>query len=76
MRKGNASELVRRNLTLPKDLADLMAELREKTGIQSDSELVRRSVLLLDKVFQYEEDGETLKAHKKNGEVERLTVLV
>ena len=76
MRKGNTAELVRRNITLPKDLSELMAELREKTGIQSDSELIRRSVLLLDKVFQYEEDGETLKAHKKNGEVERLTILL
>ena len=52
MRKSNAAGVVRRNITLPREFVERMAELREPTGIQSDSELIRRSVNLLEKVIE------------------------
>ena len=77
MRKGNNNELVRRNVTLPKEFADRMAALRDATGIQSDSELIRRAVSLLEKVAASEANGEVIKVHHQDtGETERLSVLM
>jgi hypothetical protein len=52
MRKSNEAGVFRRNITLPREFVDRMAELRELTGVQSDSELIRRSVKLLEKVIE------------------------
>ena len=75
MRTSNSGAIVRRNVTMPKELADLMAQLREKTGIQSDSELIRKAVILLDRVYASEQEGDKIKAHKANGDVERIVVI-
>jgi metal-responsive CopG/Arc/MetJ family transcriptional regulator len=75
MRTGNTQTLVRRNITMPEELAETMAAIRKKTGIQSDSELIRKAVILFDRIYAYEDEGDRLKAHKANGEVERIVLL-
>ena len=73
MRKGNTSGVVRRNRTLPAEFVARMAELRELTGIQSDSELIRRSLNLLGKVV---ENGDSVVVeNSKTKEKTRLTFL-
>ena len=73
MRKSNASGVVRRNITLPAEFVARRAELREITGIQSDSELIRRSLNLLEKVV---ENGDSVVIeNSKTKEKTRLTIL-
>ncbi|HKY85620.1 MAG TPA: ribbon-helix-helix protein, CopG family [Pseudorhodoplanes sp.] len=74
MRKGNTSTLVRRNITLPDDFSKRMTAIREAAGIQSDSELIRRAVTLLEKVL--DEKGKSLVLRdNKTGKEEKLLVL-
>ena len=41
-------DVVRRNITLPKEFTDRMNEIKKRAGITSDSELIRRAIALLD----------------------------
>ena len=73
MRKSNEAGVVRRNITLPREFVDRMAELRELTGVQSDSELIRRSVNLLEKVI---ENGGTVTVTDPNTATETKIVVI
>lgn len=56
MRKSTNGGVVRRNLTLPKAVADEMDAVREATGAQSDSEVIRRAFRLYKHIM--DSDGE------------------
>ena len=75
MRKStNGSSLKRRSLMLPDSFDVDMAELRQKTGAQSDSEVIRRAFKLLKKLAS--EENEVILKDKKTGEIKHLEVLL
>ena len=49
MRKGNKDKVKRRSIMLPESIDKDMADIREKTGAQSDSEVLRRAFKLYKK---------------------------
>ena len=57
MRKGNKDKLKRRSIMLPESIDKHLAEIREKTGARSDSEVLRRAFKLYKK---YVDDGKVV----------------
>jgi len=64
MRKSNEETLLRRNLMFPENFVEDIAELRRKTGAQSDSELLRRAFRVYEQIMKH--DG-TLFVRDKDG---------
>jgi metal-responsive CopG/Arc/MetJ family transcriptional regulator len=54
MRKGSAEQVVRRNITLPVSFASRLEALKRKRGGQSDSEILRQAIGLLEAVSDRE----------------------
>lgn len=73
MRKANGDTLKRRSLMLPASFDVDLAELRAKTGAQSDSELIRKAFKLL-KVLANEQSEVILK-DRTTGEIKHLQYL-
>lgn len=73
LRKSTTGGVVRRNITLPENVADTMAKIREETGAQSDSEVIRQAC----KLYKYilDNGGEAFIRDKVSGE-ERTIVAV
>lgn len=74
MRKANGDSLKRRSLMLPDSFLKDMAELRDKLGAQSDSEVIRRAFRLLKKLAN--EESELIVKNKVTGETKHLEVLL
>lgn len=51
MRKGNKNSVKRRSIMLPDSVVAEMAEIRERTGAQSDSEVLRRAFKLYQRLI-------------------------
>lgn len=51
MRKSTTGGVARRNITLPKNVVDEMEAVREQTGAQSDSEVLRKAFKLYKHVL-------------------------
>jgi len=50
MPKGNIDKVKRRSIMLPDSTIEDMAQIREETGAQSDSEVLRRAFKLYKKI--------------------------
>ena len=70
MRKANGDTLKRRSLMLPASFVDEMAELREKLGAQSDSEVIRKAFKLLKRLA--DDENEVILRDKEFGETTRV----
>jgi hypothetical protein len=73
MRKGSSEPVERRHLTFPKSFNKRLSALKSKRGAQSDSEILRQAINLLEAVSK-EDDAEVYVQHK-NGEKVKIVLV-
>ena len=74
MRKGNTDKVRRRSITLPDRFVAEMAEVREKIGAQSDSEVIRRAFKLFRRLV-IDPDLEITVLDPKTGKETRIFII-
>lgn len=73
LRESTNGGVVRRNVTLPKSVIETMAQIREETGAQSDSEVIRKAC----KLYKYiiDNGGDAYIRDKTSGEEKSIVAL-
>lgn len=73
MRESTNGGVVRRNVTLPRSVVDTMAQIREETGAQSDSEVIRQAC----KLYKYiiDNGGDAYIRDKSSGKEKTIVAL-
>ena len=73
MEKRNLEAFERRHLTFPKSFRKRLAALKSKRKAQSDSEILRQAVNLLEAVTK--EDDAEVYVQLKNGKKEKIIIV-
>lgn len=75
MRRKTDANLVRRNLSLPKDFVDQVRSLRVRTESSSDSEVIRRALTCYEQLADDVDQNVALYSVRSGGETVRLGVM-
>jgi hypothetical protein len=70
-----SSEKVRLNFEVSQELKDSLVDLQERTNSTSITEVLRKSLALLDMVSAHAERGGSLVLHHKDGRKETVLIL-
>ena len=72
---AEGSKQIRRNMLLTQRSLDRLKTLRERTEIPTDTELLRRSLLVFEQLVEEVESGSKILLERKDGSIRELALL-